>query len=93
MSSVLPLPGARTDAELVDDARRLVPHGLRELRIHQALALPPVARVHAAARTAIQDLAGTRMRIGQIHDLEDLRCNRLKRAAFTIRSDLDPGVS
>ena len=60
-------------AELVDDARRLVAHGLRELRIHQALALLPVARVHAGRAHRDPDLAGTRMRIGQIHDLEDLR--------------------
>ena len=34
-------------AELVDDARRFVAHGLRELLIHQALAFLPVARVDA----------------------------------------------
>src|ERR1700723_1003698 len=33
-----------TLAELVDDARRLVAHGLRELPAHQPLALLPVAR-------------------------------------------------
>src|SRR6185312_13762706 len=60
-------------AELVDDARRLVAHGLRELRIHQALALLPVTRVHADRAHRDPDLAGTGMRIGQIHDLEDLR--------------------
>ena len=60
-------------AELVDDARRLVAHGLRELPIHQALALLPVARVDAGRAHRDPDLAGTRMRIGEIHDLEDLR--------------------
>src|SRR6185312_3822925 len=60
-------------AELVDDARRLVAHGLRELRIHQALALLPVARVDAGRAYRDPDLARTRMRIGEIHDLEDLR--------------------
>ena len=64
-------------AELVDDARRLVAHGLRELRIHQALALLPVARVDAGRAHRDPDLAGTRMRIGEIHDLEDLRAPEL----------------
>jgi hypothetical protein len=56
-------------AELVDDARRLVAHGLRELPVHQALALLPVARVDAGRAHRDPDLAGTRMRIGEIHDL------------------------
>ena len=60
-------------AELVDDTRRLVAQGLRELLVHQALALLPVARVDACRAHRDPDLAGTRMRIGQIHDLEDLR--------------------
>jgi hypothetical protein len=60
-------------AELVDDARRLVAHGLRQLPIHRALALLPVARVDAGRAHRNPDLAGTRMRIGELHDLEDLR--------------------
>jgi hypothetical protein len=64
-------------AELVDDARRLVTHGLRELLIHQALALLPVARVDAGRAHRNPDHAGTRMRIGEIHDLEDLRAPEL----------------
>src|SRR5689334_8081616 len=60
-------------AQLVDDTRRLVGQGLRELPIHQALALLPVARVDAGRAHRNPDLAGTRMRIGEIHDLEDLR--------------------
>ncbi len=59
--------------ELVDDARSLVANGLRELRIHQPLALLPVARVDAGGTDRDPDLARTRMRIGEIHDLEDLR--------------------
>ncbi len=64
-------------AELVDDARRLVAHGLREFLIHQAPALLPVARVDAGRAHRDPDLAGTRMRIGQVHDLEDLRAAEL----------------
>jgi hypothetical protein len=64
-------------AELVDDARRLVAHGLRELRIHQALALLPVARVDPGRTHRNPDLARTRMRIGEIHDLEHLRAAEL----------------
>ena len=52
-------------AELVDDARRLVAQGLRELLVHQALALLPVARVDACRAHRDPDLAGTRMRIGR----------------------------
>src|SRR5215472_15036868 len=64
-------------AELVDDAHRLVAQGLRELPIHQALALLPVARVDAGRAHRNPDLAGTRVRIGEIHDLEDLRAPEL----------------
>src|SRR6185312_1405510 len=60
-------------AELIDDARRLVAQSLRELPIHQAPALLPVARVDAGRAHRNPDLAGTRMRIGEIHDLQDLR--------------------
>src|SRR5271165_2254528 len=60
-------------AEFVDDARSLVAHGLRELPVHQALALLPVARVDTGRADRDPDLAGTRMRIGEIHDLQDLR--------------------
>jgi hypothetical protein len=64
-------------AQLVDDARRLVAHGLRELGIHQALALLPVTRVDAGRSHRDPDLARTRMRLGQIRDLEDLRAPEL----------------
>ena len=50
-------------AELVDDARRLVAQGLRELRIHQTLALLPVTRVDAGRTHRDPDLARTWMRI------------------------------
>jgi len=67
-------------------------HGLRELPIHQALALLPVARVDTGRAHRDPDLAGLRMRIGEIDDLEDLRApNWLKRTAFMIRSDDDSG--
>ena len=63
--------------QLVDDARRLVAQGLRELPVHQALALLPVARVDAGRAHRNPDLAGTRMRIGEIHDLKHLRAPEL----------------
>ena len=62
--------GAR--AELVDDPRCLVAHRLRELLIHQAPALLPIAGVDAGRPDRDTDLPGTRMRFGEIHDLEDL---------------------
>ena len=62
-----------TRTELVDDACRLVAHGLRQFPIHHALALLPVARVDASRAHRDPDLAGTGMRIGEIHDLKDLR--------------------
>ena len=64
-------------AELVDDACRLVAQGLRQLSIHQALALLPVARVDAGRADRNPDLAGARMRIGEIHDLKHLRTPEL----------------
>ncbi len=60
-------------AELVDDTRRLVAHGLGQLPVHKALALLPVARVDPGCPHRDPDLAGTRVRIREIHDLEDLR--------------------
>jgi hypothetical protein len=60
-------------AELVDNTRRLMAHGLRQLPIHQALALLSVARVHTGRAHRNPNLATTRMRIGEIHDLENLR--------------------
>ena len=79
-----------TLAELVDDTRRLVAQGLRELLVHQALALLPVARVDACRAHRDPDLAGTRMRIGQIHDLENLRAPELAEADCLHRC-LHPG--
>jgi hypothetical protein len=67
-------------AELVDDACRLVTQGLRELVVHQTFALLPVARVNTGRAHRDPDLAGTRMRIGQIHDLENLRASELAEA-------------
>jgi hypothetical protein len=64
-------------ADLVDDARRLVAYGLRELPVHQARALLPVARVDASRAHRNPDLAGTRMRIGEIDDLKDLEAPEL----------------
>jgi hypothetical protein len=64
-------------AELVDDASRLMAHGLGELPIHQAFALLPVARVDPGRAHHNPDLAGTRMRIGEIHDPQDLRAPEL----------------
>src|SRR5579875_428668 len=64
-------------AELAGDARRLMAHSLRELPARQALALLPAARVDADRAHRNPDLAGTRMRIGQIHDLEDPRAPEL----------------
>jgi predicted SnoaL-like aldol condensation-catalyzing enzyme len=47
--------------EFVDDTRCLVAHCLRELPIHQALALLPVARDDAGGAHRYADLARTRM--------------------------------
>ena len=58
--------------DLVDNARRLVAQGLREPLIHQALALLAVARVDTGCAHRNPDLTGARMRIGKIHNLEDL---------------------
>jgi hypothetical protein len=66
-----------------------VAEGLRELLVHQALALLPVAGVEAGRAHRDPDLAGPRMRIGQIHDLEDLRAAEPAEAdCLHIRSDL-----
>ena len=62
---------ART--KLVSDTRRLVAQGLRELPAHQAPALLPVTRIDTRRAHRNPDLAGTRMRIREIHHLEDLR--------------------
>src|SRR5262249_8669093 len=60
-------------ADLVDDPGRLVAHGLRELAVHEPLALLPVARVDAGRAYRDANLAGSRMRIREVNDLEDLR--------------------
>jgi hypothetical protein len=64
-------------AQLVDDAGRLVAHGLRQFLVHQARALLPVARVDAGRADRDPHLAGTWMRVGQLHDLKDLRAPEL----------------
>jgi hypothetical protein len=60
-------------AEFIDDACRLVAHRLRQLGIHQALALLRVAHADAGGAHRDPDLTGTRTRIGEIHDLQHLR--------------------
>ena len=78
-------------AEFVDDARRLVAHRLRQLPIHQALALLPVARVDPAARTAIRTWPGPGCGSGRSTiSRTSGPPNWLNLTAFIIRSDLDP---
>ena len=60
-------------AELVDHAGRLVSQGLWELLVHQSVALLPIARVDAGGADRDPHLAGTRMRVGQLDDLEHFR--------------------
>ncbi len=60
-------------ADLVDDPRRLIPQRLRELLVHQARTLLAVARVDAGRAHGNPDLPGPGVRVGKIHDLEDLR--------------------
>ena len=74
-------------AELVDDTRRLVAQGLRELLVHQALALLPVARVAPAARTAIRTCPGPGCGSGRSTiSRTSGPPNWLKRTAFIVAS-------
>jgi hypothetical protein len=60
-------------AQPVDNPRRFVAEGLRELGIHQAPALLPVAQANTGGAHCNPDLTGTWLGIGKIDNLQDLR--------------------
>ena len=72
--------------DLVDDARHLATRRLRELPAMQALAQLPVGRIDADRAHRDPDMAGPRVRVRKIHDLEDLRAPELAVAGCLHRS-------
>src|SRR4051812_44886355 len=80
-------------AQLVDNPSRFVAQSLRELGIHQALALLPVAQADASGAHRNPHLVGTWMRLGEIDDLQDFRAPELAEASGLHHSYRSQGLA